>query len=117
MHEGVNSWVVRQIFRAEVRHVLFKAQEVVRIVDSQNKHTYKLPKISHLNFILYVKYFLINFAFFSLINMYKELESDIPGFVRPPHGFLLGWAKQGKFNFISRLTCFSLMKQSSMINW
>ncbi|MPC37823.1 Uracil-DNA glycosylase [Portunus trituberculatus] len=27
--------------------------------------------------------------------MYKELEADIPGFVRPSHGFLLGWAKQG----------------------
>ncbi|XP_045615322.1 uracil-DNA glycosylase [Procambarus clarkii] len=31
----------------------------------------------------------------SLINMYKELESDIPGFERPSHGYLLGWAKQG----------------------
>lgn len=31
----------------------------------------------------------------SLLNMYKELEDDIPGFVRPPHGYLLGWAKQG----------------------
>nr|XP_053634004.1 uracil-DNA glycosylase-like isoform X1 [Cherax quadricarinatus] len=31
----------------------------------------------------------------SLLNMYKELESDIPGFERPSHGYLLGWAKQG----------------------
>ena len=27
--------------------------------------------------------------------MYKELESDIPGFVTPKHGFLESWAKQG----------------------
>ncbi|XP_071537847.1 uracil-DNA glycosylase-like [Panulirus ornatus] len=31
----------------------------------------------------------------SLLNMYQELESDIPGFVRPSHGHLYGWAKQG----------------------
>ncbi len=31
----------------------------------------------------------------SLMNMYKELESDIPGFQRPNHGFLESWAKQG----------------------
>jgi uracil-DNA glycosylase len=31
----------------------------------------------------------------SLLNMYKELEQDIPGFVRPQHGFLESWAKQG----------------------
>ncbi|KAG0724137.1 Uracil-DNA glycosylase [Chionoecetes opilio] len=31
----------------------------------------------------------------SLLNMYKELETDIQGFVRPPHGLLIGWAKQG----------------------
>ena len=27
--------------------------------------------------------------------MYKELEEDIPGFVRPKHGHLVGWADQG----------------------
>lgn len=32
----------------------------------------------------------------SLVNMYKELESDIPGFQRPKHGHLVGWAKQGR---------------------
>ncbi|KAK7077690.1 hypothetical protein SK128_017590 [Halocaridina rubra] len=32
----------------------------------------------------------------SLVNMYKELESDILGFTRPSHGHLIGWAKQGK---------------------
>ena len=33
----------------------------------------------------------------SLINMYKELESDpgVDGFKRPNHGDLTGWAKQG----------------------
>jgi len=31
----------------------------------------------------------------SLINMYKELEMDIPGFQRPSHGYLGGWAEQG----------------------
>ena len=31
----------------------------------------------------------------SLLNMFKELESDIEGFKRPNHGDLTGWAKQG----------------------
>ncbi len=31
----------------------------------------------------------------SLRNMYKELESDIPGFKAPQHGFLESWARQG----------------------
>ncbi|MCW6539874.1 uracil-DNA glycosylase [Yersinia ruckeri] len=31
----------------------------------------------------------------SLVNMYKELVSDIPGFERPNHGFLQSWATQG----------------------
>ncbi|PLR21633.1 uracil-DNA glycosylase [Pantoea endophytica] len=31
----------------------------------------------------------------SLLNMYKELEEDMPGFVRPTHGFLESWATQG----------------------
>lgn len=31
----------------------------------------------------------------SLLNIYKELESDIPGFKRPSHGFLESWASQG----------------------
>ncbi|MCW2255394.1 uracil-DNA glycosylase [Providencia alcalifaciens] len=31
----------------------------------------------------------------SLVNMYKELEKDIPGFTRPQHGYLLSWAHQG----------------------
>ncbi|WP_412500922.1 uracil-DNA glycosylase [Shewanella chilikensis] len=31
----------------------------------------------------------------SLVNMYKELATDIPGFVIPDHGYLVNWAKQG----------------------
>ncbi|KAM3868142.1 uracil-DNA glycosylase [Diretmus argenteus] len=31
----------------------------------------------------------------SLVNMYKELASDIEGFEHPGHGDLTGWAKQG----------------------
>lgn len=31
----------------------------------------------------------------SLVNIYKELTSDIPGFTAPRHGFLESWAKQG----------------------
>ncbi|KAF0291596.1 Uracil-DNA glycosylase [Amphibalanus amphitrite] len=31
----------------------------------------------------------------SLVNMYKELESDVEGFRHPGHGCLLGWARQG----------------------
>jgi hypothetical protein len=30
----------------------------------------------------------------SLSNMYKELATDIPGFVRPGHGYLESWAEQ-----------------------
>lgn len=32
----------------------------------------------------------------SLVNMYKELATDIPGFQKPDHGHLVGWAKQGE---------------------
>ncbi len=31
----------------------------------------------------------------SLVNIYKELATDIPGFVRPNHGYLQSWAEQG----------------------
>ncbi|MCE0557507.1 uracil-DNA glycosylase [Motilimonas sp. E26] len=31
----------------------------------------------------------------SLVNIYKELQNDIPGFVIPSHGFLQSWAEQG----------------------
>ena len=31
----------------------------------------------------------------SLVNVFKELAADVPGFVRPPHGHLAAWAEQG----------------------
>ena len=31
----------------------------------------------------------------SLVNIYKELKRDIPGFESPAHGYLLSWAQQG----------------------
>ncbi|XP_060578491.1 uracil-DNA glycosylase-like [Ruditapes philippinarum] len=31
----------------------------------------------------------------SLLNIYKELETDIEGFKRPGHGYIMGWAEQG----------------------
>jgi uracil-DNA glycosylase len=39
----------------------------------------------------------------SLVNIYKELESDL-GFVRPAHGFLESWATQGVLLLNSVLT-------------
>ncbi|XP_036367980.1 uracil-DNA glycosylase [Octopus sinensis] len=40
----------------------------------------------------------------SLVNIYKELETDIPGFQIPNHGTLTGWAKQGVLLLNSCLT-------------
>ncbi|MXP56613.1 uracil-DNA glycosylase [Pantoea sp. Mhis] len=40
----------------------------------------------------------------SLINIYKELEQDIPNFILPQHGFLKSWATQGVFLLNSILT-------------
>ncbi len=31
----------------------------------------------------------------SLVNIYKELQQDIPGFTAPKHGYLVSWAQQG----------------------
>jgi uracil-DNA glycosylase len=31
----------------------------------------------------------------SLVNIYKELQQDIPGFTYPNHGYLASWAQQG----------------------
>jgi uracil-DNA glycosylase len=31
----------------------------------------------------------------SLVNVYKELVADVPGFERPSHGHLASWARQG----------------------
>lgn len=40
----------------------------------------------------------------SLKNIYKELETDIPGFQIPEHGFLLRWAQQGVLLLNATLT-------------
>jgi uracil-DNA glycosylase len=40
----------------------------------------------------------------SLDNIYKELATDIPGFVKPLHGNLEGWAKQGVLLLNATLT-------------
>jgi len=40
----------------------------------------------------------------SLINIYKELATDIPGFVKPVHGNLEEWAKQGVLLLNATLT-------------
>ena len=33
----------------------------------------------------------------SLVNIFKELEADVPGFTRPSHGCLSAWADQGEW--------------------
>lgn len=40
----------------------------------------------------------------SLRNIYKELTTDIPGFVPPAHGFLESWARQGMLMLNTVLT-------------
>ena len=40
----------------------------------------------------------------SLKNIYKELETDIPGFKTPDHGNLERWAKQGVLLLNATLT-------------
>lgn len=40
----------------------------------------------------------------SLINIYKELSTDIPGFIKPAHGNLEEWAKQGVLLLNATLT-------------
>lgn len=40
----------------------------------------------------------------SLVNIYKELSDDIPGFVVPNHGNLIPWAEQGVLLLNSVLT-------------
>ena len=40
----------------------------------------------------------------SLDNIYKELTTDIPGFVKPKHGNLEAWAKQGVLLLNATLT-------------
>jgi len=40
----------------------------------------------------------------SLVNIYKELSTDIEGFTKPTHGNLEKWAKQGIFLLNATLT-------------
>ncbi|KEG15097.1 uracil-DNA glycosylase [Trypanosoma grayi] len=40
----------------------------------------------------------------SLVNMYKELSADIPGFKAPSHGYLQHWAEQGVLMLNATLT-------------
>ncbi|KUI98536.1 uracil-DNA glycosylase [Vibrio sp. MEBiC08052] len=40
----------------------------------------------------------------SLVNMYKELAQDVPGFSIPEHGYLKSWAEQGVFLLNTVLT-------------
>ena len=32
------------------------------------------------------------------MNIYKELTNDIEDFQAPKHGYLMGWAKQGRYS-------------------
>jgi uracil-DNA glycosylase len=48
----------------------------------------------------------------SLVNIYKELETDIPGFKAPKHGDLTAWAKQGVFMLNTVLTVFQARPNS-----
>ena len=49
------------------------------------------------------------FNLFSLVNIYKELSSDIEDFSTPKHGNLTGWAKQGKDILIENYVTASLV--------
>jgi uracil-DNA glycosylase len=40
----------------------------------------------------------------SLVNVYKELASDVPGFERPRHGHRVAWARQGVLMLNTALT-------------
>lgn len=54
----------------------------------------------------------------SLVNIYKELKTDIEGFEIPSHGFLEGWAKQGVMLLNTSLTVRSGEANShSKIGW
>jgi uracil-DNA glycosylase len=48
----------------------------------------------------------------SLVNMYKELSTDIPGFKAPSHGNLTSWAKQGILMLNATLTVQAHMANS-----
>lgn len=48
----------------------------------------------------------------SLLNIYKELETDIPSFKSPTHGDLTSWATQGVFLLNTVLTVFEAKPNS-----
>lgn len=52
----------------------------------------------------------------SLLNIYKELATDIEGFVIPKHGYLVDWAKQGVLLLNTVLTV-EEGKANSHANW
>lgn len=52
----------------------------------------------------------------SLKNIYKELESSVPGFKNPGHGDLTGWTEQGVLLLNSSLT-FSPKSDHTKIGW
>jgi len=54
----------------------------------------------------------------SLVNIYKELATDIPGFTAPKHGTLTHWAKQGVLLLNATLTVEAHQPNShSKIGW
>ena len=56
----------------------------------------------------------------SLVNMYKELSTDIEGFKIPNHGQLLGWAQQGVLMLNACLTVRQAQANShkdKVLNW
>jgi len=54
----------------------------------------------------------------SLVNMYKELTTDIPGFKTPSHGYLQAWAERGVLLINATLTVQAHKANShSKIGW
>lgn len=51
----------------------------------------------------------------SLINIYKELNREIPDFKPPKHGDLTGWAKQGVL-FMNTSLCYSPKEPKAFLN-
>jgi len=51
--------------------------------------------------LFWMQLYYVTFAVHSLVNIFKELASDIEGFEQPGHGDLTGWATQGGFPLLS----------------
>ena len=62
----------------------------------------------------FVHGYLLNY---SLVNIYKELTNDIEDFQAPKHGYLMGWAKQGRYSeqHHAILTCYYRHQQN--LDW